>query len=285
MAQTRFYIALGMLVAVIGGGAYLVYWGLGEFASAKETARARIAELESDLARTTEENEKLSRDLIAEQAKMADFSAQIEDITGEVGILDRLQKTDKELLQKYSRTYFLNEHYRPSRIEEIPEEYRFPPKEQEYFHKQAWPFLEQLLESAKDDGVILQVASGYRSFDDQKDVKATYLTTYGTASNTFSADQGYSEHQLGTALDFTTPALKGALDGFEKTEAYTWLTENAYRYGFVLSYPKGNTYYQFEPWHWRFVGRSLAKELHHDGKYFYDLDQRDIDEHLVDLFE
>jgi len=75
------------------------------------------------------------------------------------------------------------------------------------------------------------------------------------------------------------------LTGFENTEAYTWLQENAYKYGFVLSYPKGNGYYVFEPWHWRFVGKDLAIKLHREDKNFYDLDQRQIDEYLVSIFD
>jgi D-alanyl-D-alanine carboxypeptidase len=117
-------------------------------------------------------------------------------------------------------------------------------------------------------------------------LKSTYSVTYGAGTaNRFSADQGYSEHQLGTTLDFTTPATGLVFSKFEKTSAYAWLAENGYTYGFVLSYPKNNTYYQYEPWHWRFVGRGLAAKLHADGKRFYDLDQRDIDSYLISFFD
>ena len=75
------------------------------------------------------------------------------------------------------------------------------------------------------------------------------------------------------------------MSGFDTTEAYTWLQKNAYKYGFVLSYPKDNGFYIFEPWHWRFVGQKLAGDLHDDGKFFYDLDQRDIDKYLISLFD
>ncbi|MEK7495870.1 MAG: D-alanyl-D-alanine carboxypeptidase family protein, partial [Patescibacteria group bacterium] len=67
--------------------------------------------------------------------------------------------------------------------------------------------------------------------------------------------------------------------------ARLWLTENAYKYGFILSYPKQNTYYRFEPWHWRFVGVALATKLHDGNKYFYDLSQREIDQYLVSIFD
>ena len=129
------------------------------------------------------------------------------------------------------------------------------------------------------------MVSAYRSFQYQAQLKGQYLVTYGTGANTFSADQGFSEHQLGTAVDFTAPGLGGGLDGFGETEAYEWLTENAHKYGFILSYPPNNQFYVFEPWHWRFVGEDLAKDLHDDNAYFYDWDQREIDEYLISIFD
>ena len=99
------------------------------------------------------------------------------------------------------------------------------------------------------------------------------------------AGQGYSEHQLGTTLDFITPGQNGNLTGFDKTDAYLWLQNNAYKYGFILSYPKGNTYYMYEPWHWRFVGIKLATYLHDTNLNFYNMDQRDIDKYLINTFD
>ncbi|MDP2648876.1 MAG: D-alanyl-D-alanine carboxypeptidase family protein, partial [bacterium] len=95
----------------------------------------------------------------------------------------------------------------------------------------------------------------------------------------------YSEHQLGTTADFITTGLGGQLDGFGDTAAYQWLLGNAYRYGFVLSYPKDNGFYIYEPWHWRFVGVKLATYLHNNNMNFYEMDQRDIDAYLADIFD
>ena len=75
------------------------------------------------------------------------------------------------------------------------------------------------------------------------------------------------------------------MEGFDKTPEYKWLTDNAYKYGFVISYPAGNKYYKYEPWHWRFVGVALATKLHEDGIYFYDMDQRLIDNYLANIFD
>jgi zinc D-Ala-D-Ala carboxypeptidase len=71
---------------------------------------------------------------------------------------------------------------------------------------------------------------------------------------------------------------------FEKSDAYDWLMNNSYKYGFILSYPKGNSYYQYEPWHFRFVGKLLANMLHQENKNFYDVDQRTIDNYLITIF-
>ena len=110
--------------------------------------------------------------------------------------------------------------------------------------------------------------------------------TYGAGTaNSFSADQGYSEHQLGTTVDMITSGLGGVLDGFDTTKAYQWMLSNAYKYGFILSYPKNNNYYVYEPWHWRFVGIKFAKYLHDQKLNFYDLEQRTIDSYLVSIFD
>src|SRR3970282_1720772 len=127
--------------------------------------------------------------------------------------------------------------------------------------------------------------SGYRSFGTQASLKSQYSVTYGSNSNSFSADQGYSEHQLGTTVDFTTKKTGETLTGFDKTPAYEWLLKNAYLFGFIFSYPKANFYYIFEPWHWRFVGVYLATYLHEQNKNFYDMPKRDIDQYLIKIFD
>jgi len=253
---------------------------------------AKIAEHAVDLeglrqayALSEENGAELLSQLTDEKNRNEAFEDQINDITGTVGKLDKLSKIDSELLQKYSKVYFLNEHYMPGKVVEIPKQFTFKQDEPEYIHAQIINRLKSLLEDAEEDGINLRVVSAFRSFDEQKSLKGAYSTVYGSGANAFSADQGYSEHQLGTTLDFTTAETNGILTGFENTTAYAWLLKNAHKYGFVLSYPKDNAYYVFEPWHWRFVGRDLARDLHSDGKFFYDLDQREIDEYLIELFD
>jgi LAS superfamily LD-carboxypeptidase LdcB len=207
-------------------------------------------------------------------------------IGGAVGNLQKLASVDPVLLKKYSKVYFMNENYVPAHLTTIPTEFTFSSTRQEQFLSEADPYLLNLLSYAKASGVTLYVKSGYRSFAEQKSLKSAYSVTYGAGTaSTFSADQGYSEHQLGTTVDFITVGQNGQLTGFDKTPAYQWLSDNAFRYGFVLSYPKGNKYYVYEPWHWRFVGVKLATYLHENKIQFYDLDQREIDKYLATTFD
>lgn len=244
-----------------------------------------IEALQAELSLTEEDLEELEDDYRKEKRKNENFEDQIDAIMGTVGDLDKLSKTDEELLQKYSKVYFLNENYVPSDIKQIDKKYVLEGRDNQFFHGDAISFLENMLDDAEDDGIDLKIVSAYRSFDTQTQLKGAYTQTYGTGANTFSADQGYSEHQLGTTLDLTTPTVGGTYLSFKDTEAYAWLLKNAYKYGFTLSYPNDNGFYIFEPWHWRFVGEDLAEDLYDDDMHFYDMSQREIDQYLIKIFD
>ncbi|MBI2674108.1 MAG: M15 family metallopeptidase [Candidatus Zambryskibacteria bacterium] len=235
------------------------------------------------------EKDKLNlSELSAYQQSIIDsFQGQISNIGQTVGTLEKLAQTDKELLKKYSKVYFLNENYVPAKLTQIDEAYIFAQNGGNLLiHNDVWSFLKRLLENAHADNIDLLVVSAFRSFDTQAALKSEYKVIYGAGTaNQFSADQGYSEHQLGTSADFTTSNAGATFSKFQTDPAYQWLKDNAYKYGFALSYPENNSYYKFEPWHWRFVGVELAKMLHRENKYFYDLDQRDIDPYLIKLFD
>ncbi len=252
--------------------------------SLASTTQALDASLAS-IAQAREENSHLLGDLQTEQARNNSYEQQIATISSTVGDLYKLSQTDKELLQKYSSVYFLNENYTPSSLSDIGTEYLARPEKPEKIHTTIKAYLEHMISDARSNNIPLSVLSGYRSYGTQAALKANYKIQYGsTAANKFSADQGYSEHQLGSTLDFTTPKNGENLEAFEKTSAYSWLLENAHRYGFTLSYPKGNAFYKFEPWHWRFVGVELATKLYTEKKFFYDLDQREINTYLGKIF-
>ncbi len=207
-------------------------------------------------------------------------------LSDQVQSLDKLTKADPQLLKKYSKVYFLNENYKPVELQTIVPMYLANKSAQLQLHVDVMYYLVQMIEAAKQDGLNILVVSAYRSFETQASLKSQKKILYGAnTANRFVAEQGYSEHQLGTTLDLTNPTVSGANTAFDRTKEYEWLQNNAYKYGFILSYPKGNTYYAYEPWHWRFVGKALALQLHTDAKNFYDLDQRVIDGYLVNMFD
>jgi LAS superfamily LD-carboxypeptidase LdcB len=221
-----------------------------------------------------------------EKKNVTAIKEQLGGVESTVGTLEKLSKTDPELLQKYSKVFFLNEHYIPARLIDVQDKYKYIEKKELEVQVPIKTHLENMLEDALGESIEIYVMSAHRSFKDQQELKGQYTVVYGVgAANQFSADQGYSEHQLGTTVDLITIGLSGKLQGFDRTVAYTWLLDNAYKYGFILSYPKENTYYIFEPWHWRFVGIELATHLHNTTQNFYDLEQREIDEYLVNIFD
>ncbi|MFA7252537.1 MAG: D-alanyl-D-alanine carboxypeptidase family protein [Candidatus Paceibacterota bacterium] len=283
-----FIIVLILLGVLIGGGFFLIdlLSFKKEMVLSTNTLNQKLNNLEAALATTTLTSQELAQRLKDQQNQTEEFADTIDDIAGTVNTLEKLSKTDQELLQKYSKVYFLSDNYIPLRLKDIDQNYLAINYKNLQFHASALKYLEDMFDDAEDDGMSLQIVSAYRSFGTQSALKTNYLVTYGSGANQFSADQGYSEHQLGTALDITTAnQLPVLATTFENTPAFKWLESNAYKYGFVLSYPKGNAYYQYEPWHWRFVGIKLATRLHRDGLNFSDMDQRDIDKYLVNIFD
>jgi D-alanyl-D-alanine carboxypeptidase len=251
--------------------------------SSTETLRQRITNLEAGFATTTLTSNELSQQLSNQSESL---QTTINNITGTVNTLERLSQTDKELLQKYSKVYFLSENYVPMSLATIDEKYVYDKTKALLFHTKALPYLERMLDEASSTSISIKIVSAYRTFHAQSTLKNDYTITYGSGANQFSAEQGYSEHQLGTAVDLAFDGSKTLLDvSFANTEAYAWLVKNAHRYGFILSYPKNNIYYQYEPWHWRFVGVGLAYKLYNSGKNFSDLDQREIDTYLANIFD
>lgn len=256
-----------------------------DFASTTQDLMVNIDALKQLLTSTNADKMNAEQDILKQREIVEAMDAEVDSLSSTLGIYTKIINTDKELLEKYSRVYFLNENYTPKYLTTIPAVYTYEPEKENAVSTEVWPFLQKLLDDAKSADIDLKILSAHRSFGTQAKIKSTYTITYGSGSNRFSADQGYSEHQLGTTVDFTTTKLGLYNTRLEKEPAYAWLTENAYKYGFILSYPKGNTYYIFEPWHWRFVGKSLALRLHNENKNFYDMDQRDINEYLLSIFD
>lgn len=277
------WIGLAALVAVV----VFCLFGYYDLHSRYTALAGSNAELEQKTIALSDQLYQAQQGLAAVQDRLGGFENQVGDISGTVDLLEKLKDTDREILQKYSKVFFLSEHYAPARLAQIEPAYTYNESRPEKISAQVRPYLEKMFNEAQDDGVELYVKSAYRSFEEQRALKSAYTVTYGAGTaNTFSADQGYSEHQLGTTVDLVGSRGNSALtQAFDTTKGYQWLVDHAHEFGFVISYPKSNTYYVYEPWHWRFVGVELATYLHNRGKYFYDLEQRQIDEYLPSVFD
>jgi len=283
-------VTAGFLVVLVFAMAGISWYGYTRIT----TLSGQVVELASTTAHlqssiteaTTSINAAIKQDRQNVQYQLGGVKEQVGSIGGTVNDLQKLSKTDPQLLAKYSKVFFLSENYAPARLVLMPTQYQYDEKKPLQLIPEVLPYFQRMVDQAKSDGIALYAQSAYRSFNSQGALKGQYAVTYGSGTaNTFSADQGYSEHQLGTTVDLITTGTSGQLTGFDKTPAYTWVLANAHRYGFVLSYPQKNSYYIFEPWHWRFVGMKLATDLHNQNKYFYELDQRTIDTYLLNVFD
>lgn len=113
----------------------------------------------------------------------------------------------------------------------------------------------QLKHAAQEDEIVVEIVSSFRSIERQIDIIRTKLERGMPIETilTLSAPPGYSEHHTGCAVDINTPGCIATEEPFEHTEAFRWLQIHASRFGFYLSYPRGNAFgFIYEPWHWCF---------------------------------
>lgn len=162
------------------------------------------------------------------------------------------------LVNKYN---YLTEDYVPENLEEINTTYA---RSGMQLVREAKEAFETLAENAKEDNMTIIAMSSYRSYDYQVDLYNRYVETDGKeAADTYSARAGFSEHQTGLAVDIYNGDLP--YTSFEETEEFEWMQENAYKYGFILRFPEDKTDitgYEYESWHYRYVGKEVAKYIH-----------------------
>lgn len=132
-----------------------------------------------------------------------------------------------------------------------------------------YPQLQQMFDDARAAGLELFVREGYRTAQDQKDIMDERIQQYRDEgysrseakklAEEYVAEPGTSEHELGIAVDINADTSKCSSDA-----VYTWLANNAYRYGFIKRYPEDKTEItgvNNEPWHYRYVGVDVAREM------------------------
>ena len=129
---------------------------------------------------------------------------------------------------------------------------------------EAYEAFNKMKSAASSAGLNIYIASGFRSYETQRQIYNSYVASYGQAkADTFSARPGHSEHQTGLCFD-----LNSIDDSFAYTQEGAWVAENCYKYGFIIRYPKGKesiTGYQYEPWHIRYLGVDLATSVYNSG--------------------
>ena len=141
------------------------------------------------------------------------------------------------------------------------------PNHKPMISKKVYPYFLKMKEDALKEGYNIILDSGYRSYEYQKNIWDDYVKKYGLEkTKILVAPPGASEHQSGLAFDVAfmrkNKFVEHVTDDLEETK---WMIKNAHKYGFILRYPKGKeniTGYGYEPWHYRFVGIKLAKELY-----------------------
>ncbi len=132
--------------------------------------------------------------------------------------------------------------------------------------------LRAMARAAADAGKPIAVHSAFRSFSTQKSLFNSYVRRYGYRDAALiSARPGHSEHQLGTTIDFKSRGGSAPWNGgdWAKTGPGNWMKNNAWQFGWIMSYSKGDspgtTCYRYEPWHYRYFGRDVARQIHNSG--------------------
>lgn len=148
--------------------------------------------------------------------------------------------------------------YEPDDLVDVPVEHTWEP----LLRQEASDAVVAMFEAAFDEaGLELASNSAYRSYSAQAEIY--------DGDDLSTARPGYSEHQTGLTMDIGAVSGECSLDAcFGETEEGIWLRDNAWRFGFILRYPADKTPvtgYEYEPWHFRYVGVELATEMHDTG--------------------
>lgn len=184
-----------------------------------------------------------------------------------IGLDKKFYTNDKDSPNKYTNTvlankfYYLGEDYVPKDLTTINNSYSSGNKQ---MTKEAATAFEEMARDAKKDGYNVRAVSTYRSYSYQTNLYNNYAKKDGKEkADTYSARAGYSEHQTGLAVDVDN--TKTSYTKFGDTKEFGWMKNNAYKYGYILRYTKETEFitgYMNEPWHYRYVGKDIAKYIY-----------------------
>nr|WP_225751848.1 M15 family metallopeptidase [Pseudoclavibacter sp. Marseille-Q3772] len=164
--------------------------------------------------------------------------------------------------------------YKPSDLVEMSA-IGVPSANNHSLRREAAEAIKKMFQAASKAGHDLDMTSGFRDRDLQQELYEGYIDELGEeGADATSARPGHSEHQTGLAADISAPAEGCVLEAcFGDTKAGKWLLENSWKYGFILRYPKGKTAitgYDYEPWHFRYIGVEAATEYHESKAATYE---------------
>jgi len=207
----------------------------------------------SDGIKTTEE---IVRDVNCNIDK--DFYTDIKDVD--------LSNGNLILVNKY---YYLGKEYSPKESTKLTQN-KYSYWDNAYLAKDAQEAFTKMVDDAKESGYSLMDTSAYRSYDTQEYLFNKYLKENGVEwTLKSSAKPGHSEHQTGLATDVVKVGV--SMYDFGTTKEFNWVKDNAHLYGFILRYPEGKEYltgYMYEPWHYRYVGKEVAKYIYENDIVF-----------------
>ncbi len=157
------------------------------------------------------------------------------------------------LINKY---LFLEKNYVPADLKKID----ICTKGNIYLVNEALIEFQKMCIDMKKENLSIRAISAYRDYNYQLNLYNKYLVHDSKKNvDTYSARPGFSEHQSGLVIDIDNTITN--FDDFESTDEFIWMRDNAYKYGYILRYPKGKeniTGYQYEAWHYRYVGKKIA---------------------------
>lgn len=240
----------------------------------KEIENKTLTEKEKKLQKLNNINKKISYFKMENLDRYISYKNKNKDLSDEQIIKDVNMDLDKKQYEDMHETINLNkinilvnkhnylkEDYVPENLKSLSSTYALSNMK---MVEEAANAFESLSTDASKENYKIIAMSTYRSYEYQVDLYNKYVKSDGKdAADTYSGRPGNSEHQTGLAVDVYNQTE--TYTNFEKTEEYDWMQENAYKYGFILRFPKdkeNETGYEFESWHYRYVGKDIAKYIH-----------------------
>ena len=183
----------------------------------------------------------------------------------ELNLNTDITKDTSMLVNKY---YLLNKDYVPDDLVNVSQTYSWGSNQR--VRKVAYDAFLDMWEQAKTDGFYLMISSSYRSYEEQEIVYNNYKKQGTKYADSLAARPGASEHQTGLTLDIFSKTNSNR-QTFKDSEEAKWLLNNSYKFGFILRYPENLvnvTGYNYEAWHFRYVGKNIATYIHDNNISF-----------------